>query len=41
MAEQFTRDMVFGKKKTTDVQESSTTKDDYTYIEIDKLVDFR
>ena len=33
--------MVFGKKKTTDVQENSTTKDDYTYIEIDKLVDFR
>lgn len=41
MAEQFTRDMVFGKKKTTDVQETSTTKDEYTYIEIDKLVDFR
>lgn len=42
MPEQFTRDMIFGgKKKTTDVQESSTTKDDNTYIEIDKLVDFR
>ncbi len=34
--------MIFGgRKKTTDVQESSTTKDDNTYIEIDKLVDFR
>lgn len=42
MENEITRDMIFGgRKKTTDVQESSTTKDDNTYIEIDKLVDFR
>lgn len=42
MGNEITRDMIFGgRKKTTDVQESSTTKDDNTYIEIDKLVDFR
>lgn len=42
MENEITRDMIFGgKKKTTDVQESSTTKDDNTYIEINKLVDFR
>lgn len=42
MENEITRDMIFGgRKKTTDVQESSTTKDDNTYIEIHKLVDFR
>lgn len=42
MENEITRDMIFGgKKKTTDVQESSTTKDDNTYIEINKLVDFK
>lgn len=40
MAEEFTRDMFFGKKKTTDIQED-ITKENKTYIEIDKLVDFR
>jgi len=41
MAEQITKDMIFGKKKNVEVKETPTEEKKIENIEIDKLVDFR
>lgn len=41
MAEQITKDMIFGKKKSVEVKETPTEEKKIENIEIDKLVDFR
>jgi len=41
MAEQITKDMIFGKKKNVEVKETPAEEKKIENIEIDKLVDFR